>query len=264
MTTIKNVKGIILSEFKDPELRCSWWKLDENQVQMVWGYDMPPQQEFFCNLDPIKTGLGLIRYRKGLDMKIAESLQRYRKEHSSCLDFFQPRTYDLDLDPFQKAFGIIDGAYYKNICKESTVEGKKLLEKLHQERSSLLEECEQLTKDNIYLEERIDTNREMKDVKKAKIKLLNEKIECVKKEISPIKIHRLLPMAEDLLYFELRSDEGFRRVGTLSFDSEIVARYLGIHKRIFRRAYISLCQTKVCWESESQYLTVKSLIPYLN
>lgn len=188
----------------------------------------------------LQTGLGLNRYVK----------------------FFQPRLYDLELDAFFKAFGLI-GVDVKNMCKESIMEAKELLKKLSQERAALIEECEQLTKERFILEEKYSINRQMKELKQQKKEKLDEKIECIKKEIYPIKVFRVRPMSEDLLYIELRSENGFRKVGTLSFNDEIVKEKLDIEKHKFCRAFISVCHTKIFWEWEHEFIDAEDLVACL-
>lgn len=188
----------------------------------------------------LQTGLGLNRYLK----------------------FFLPRLYDLELDPFFKAFGLIDGRNVKNMCKESIMEAKELLKKLSQERAALVEECDELTKERLILEEKYSINRQMKELKQQKIERLDEKIECVKKEIYPIKVFRVRPMSEDLLYIELRSENGFIKVGTLSFRDEIIEERLYLNKGAFSRAYISVCHTKLCW-GENEYINAEDLVACL-
>lgn len=189
----------------------------------------------------LQNGLGLNRYLK----------------------FFEPRLYNLELYSFFKPFDLIDGTDVKNMCKESIVEAKELLKKLSQERAALVEECEQLTKERFILEEKYSINRQMKELKQQKIEKLDEKIECVKKEIYPIKVFRVRPMSEDLLYIELRSENGFRKVGTLSFNDEIVKEKLDIEKHKFCRAFISVCHTKICWEWEHEFIDGEDLVACL-
>lgn len=253
MSTIKNVntmnpKGIILSEFvKKPHLKCSWEKVGEYQIKMVWGYDTKPEFDGWyvysepcheCYNDPLQSGTGLYRYLKS----------------------FQPRLYDLELDPFFKAFGLINGTYYKNLCKESILEAKELLAELNQERDTLVKECKDLFEEREILEGKYSVNRQMRELKEEKIRRLDEKIDCLQKEIYPIKVFRIKPIKEDLLEIVLHSEDGFRKVGTLSFQDEIVKRKLDIEKHQFYRAYISLCRTQICWEGDRQYINTSDLL----
>lgn len=146
--------------------------------------------------------------------------------------------------------------------KECIMQKKEELQKLKEELYELTEKCYRLIKEEFDLERQQSIKRHIRRIEKNNIKIINEKIECLKKELSKPKIYRIKPLPSGNLYIEYETEEEYSRRSITISQNTYPCNKMIFCGQSFSQAYMSPCGSKICWSSNCWTVDIEEIIKH--